>query len=66
MDYSDVSMELTFSESVSSECVQINITGDALPEGDETFDVVLTSSIRRVYLSPNTVTVTIVGQFIKT
>ncbi len=64
MDYSDVSMELTFSESVSSECVQINITGDALPEGDETFDVVLTSSVSEVTLFPDTVTVTIEGQVI--
>ncbi len=64
MDYSDVSMELTFSESVSSECVQINITGDDLPEGDETFDVVLTSSVSEVTLFPDTVTVTIEGQVI--
>ena len=66
MDYDGVSMELTFSESVSTECVRINITGDAIPEGDETFNMILTSSTNRVILDPNTVTVIIEGLVIIT
>ena len=42
-------------------CIQVNITGDSIPEAMETFAVQLTTSVDQVNLNPNSVTIIIEG-----
>ena len=61
LDYSVVNMGLTLSESLPRQCVDINITGDDVLEGNEMFRVQIESSVSRVTTAPNSVVVTIRG-----
>ena len=54
-------MGLTLSESLPRQCVNINIRGDDVLEGNEMFRVQIESSVSRVTTAPNSVVVTIRG-----
>ena len=52
-------MELTFSDTMLSRTVPITIVNDGVVEGNETFNVTLTTSDNAVVLNPVTATVDI-------
>ena len=60
-DYDAVSMEITLTPDMPMGCIQVNITGDRLPEAMETFDVQLTTAVDQVALNPDSVTIIIEG-----
>ena len=60
-DYDAVSMEITLTPDMPMGCIQVNITGDSLPEAMEMFDVQLTTTVDQVTLNPDSVTIIIEG-----
>ena len=43
MDYDSISVILTFDDSTSTACTEVNILGDNVPEGDELFTLTLST-----------------------
>ena len=62
MDYGAITVQLTFSATVSRACGIVTIVNDDEFEVDESFDVTLTTTDGDVTLDPDSGTVTIIDE----
>ena len=59
VDYNSISVTLTFDDSTSTACTEVNILGDNIPEGDELFTLTLSTEDDSVTISDDSDILTI-------